>query len=320
MLVALHADDLGFSATINAGICGALRGGLLTGASVLANAPETEAALAAWRRLEEDRRGGGLPSAEARRLVDDPARPFDLGVHLNVSQGRPVTGAGFPVALLDAHGRFDGMRTFARLLLPGAARHAAAVRRELAAQVELVLDHGVRPVRFDGHQYCELTPVVGRIVVDLAARYGVSSIRVAREPGLLGTLVRGRRRRRATQVAGELVAAAAKRALATMHIRRARRARLRHPHWFFGSVSAGVVDPAVLERFLALAGRLRAESIEIGLHPALPAQGAAEESEGRDAAWHDPLAAVRPAEYRWLTDDRLPIVLHAHGARLGRLA
>lgn len=318
MLVALHADDLGFSTAVNDGIGDALRRGLLTGASVLANAPETAAGLVAWRRIDDERRGGGLPSATARRLLgDDASRPFDLGVHLNLSQGRPLTGDGFPASLLDREGRFGGLGTFVRLMLPGAARHAAAVRRELAAQIEFVLDHGVRPARLDGHQYCELIPLVGRIVADLAARHSVAAVRVASEPGVVGTLLRSRGAARA--MAG-VPAAGAKRLLAAGLRRCARRAGLRHPARFFGSVSAGLVDLAVLERFLAVGKRRGAESIEIGLHPALPQVREDPGGPACDGDWHDPLAATRPLEHAWLTGDRLPRLLLAYGARLGRLA
>lgn len=318
MLVALHADDLGFSSAINAGICDALRRGLLTGASVLANAPEAGPALAAWRRIDEERRDGGLPSGHARRLLGDPPRPFDLGVHLNLSQGRPLTGEAFPGSLLDGDGNFPGLATFLRLMLPGASRHAAAVRRELAAQIEFVLDHAVRPVRLDGHQYGELTPLVGRIVHELAALHGIQGVRVAREPGLGGTLLRAR----GVRGAAGLPAALAKRLLAAAYHRSTSRTRLHHAAWFFGSVTAGRVGIRDLERFLALGARCRASLIEVGLHPALPAVPATPDPRQTQAAlgpWIDPLADVRPNEHHVLTGAALPELLLGRGVRLGRL-
>lgn len=312
MLVALHADDLGFSPSISEGICDALRRGLLTGASVLANAPAAAAGLASWRRVDEERRDGLLPSGATRRALGDDSRPFDLGVHLNLSQGAPLTGDAFPAALLDRDGTFPGVATFGRLMLPGCRRHAEAVRRELAAQIEFVLDHAVRPVRLDGHQYCELTPLVGRIVRELAPRYGIPGIRVAREPALVGTLVRARGAPGFAALPGSL----AKRLLAALHRRRIHGSGLRHPCLFFGSITAGRVGLAEMDRFLALAGARGAALVEVGLHPALPpALGAA----ATTGPWHDPLAATRPDEHRWLVGDLLPGLLERHGARLGRL-
>lgn len=316
MLLALHADDLGFSPPINDGIVDAIRSGLLTGASLLANAPAAAAALEIWRRIDAERREGRLPSGRARHMLGDSPQPFDLGVHLNLSQGTPLTGAAFPATLLGRDGTFAGTGTFVRLMAPGASRHADAVRRELASQIEFVLDHAVRPVRLDGHQYCELTPLVGRIVSDLAARYGIEAVRVAREPACVGTLLRSRGARGITRIPGALT----KRLLAAVHDRRARRARLRYPTVFFGSVTAGRVGLTELERFLRIGARRNASSVEIGLHPALPSAGAESFAVDQGAAWHDPLADVRPAEHRWLTDEALPDWLLRHGVRLGRVA
>lgn len=312
MRVALHADDLGFSAAISGGILDAIRHGLLCGASVLANGPDAAAALTAWAAIEAERRAGVLPSLPARARLDDPPLPFDLGVHLNLSQGRPLTGPGFPGTLLDRDGAFAGLATFARLLLPGAARHAAAIRRELDAQIGFVRDHGMRPVRLDGHQYCELTPLVGGIVVELAARHAIAAVRVAREPGGIGTLLVSR------GPAGWLAAPGglAKRLLAAGLRRRTARAGLGHADWFFGSVTAGRVGRLETERFLALAASRGARRIEIGLHPAL---AAADTNPPPGAAWHDPLAATRPAEHRWLVSATLAELLHGTAARLGRL-
>ena len=314
MLVALHADDLGFSAAITEGICDTVRRGLLTGASVLANAPASGAALAAWRGLEDDRRAAALPSSPARGRLGDPRRPFDLGVHLNLSQGKPLTGAAFPAALLDPEGNFRGLTTFLRLMLPGAGRHAEAVRRELAAQIGFVCDHGMRPVRLDGHQYCELTPRVGRIVADLAPHFGVQAVRVAHEPAASGTLLRNRG---LGGVAG-IPAGLAKRALAASWRQRARRAGLRHADRFFGTVTAGRVGVRDLDRFLRLGLGRRASIVEIGLHPGWAAAAAGETCEVA-AAWRDPLAAQRPAEHCWLVDEALPGRLLSRGVGLGRI-
>lgn len=315
VLLSLHADDLGLSSAVTEGICDAVRRGLLTGASVLANAPGTVAALGAWRRLEAARRDGNLPSRRARDLLGDPRRPFDLGVHLNLSQGRPLTGESFPPALLDGEGAFQGIATFVRLMGPGAARHAPAVHRELAAQIEFVLDHAVHPVRLDGHQYCELCPLVGGIVVDLARRYAIASVRVALEPGVMRTLLRRRAPRAASAVAG-----GATRLLAGAFARRARRAGVQRTCCFFGTATAGRVRLEDLDRFLTVAARRGARHVEVGLHPALPAAVADGGDPRADChPWRDPLAAERPDEHRWLIDEGLPAWLVRRGVRLGRV-
>lgn len=319
MRVGLHADDLGFSPAVNDGIEDAIRRGLLTGASVLANAPAATSALMEWRRIEDQRRDGTLPSLEARRMLDEPLRPFDLGVHLNLSQGRPLTANAFPASLLDRSGAFRGVGTFLALMQPGANRHAEAVRRELTAQMEFVLDHAMRPVRVDGHQYCELTPLVGRIVHELAVRFGIAAVRVAREPGVFGTVLCNRGARGMVSMPG----AVAKRLLASCYLQRTRRTPLRCPDEFFGTATAGRVGLPEIDRFLAIGLGRKAKLIEIGLHPATPESRSCfipPESASGDAPWHDPLAETRPDEHGWLVGDELPRLLLRRRVRLGRLA
>ena len=105
----LHADDLGMNRAVNAGILRGFRHGLLTTHSLLANAPDAVWAIEQWKSLADEPTAGQLPSADARRKLGDPDCPFDLGVHLNLTQGRPLTGSRYPAELLDHEGRFPGV-------------------------------------------------------------------------------------------------------------------------------------------------------------------------------------------------------------------
>ena len=104
----LHADDLGMNRAVTAGVLRGFQSGLLTSTSLLANAPGAPQALEQWKALLEEQRAGRLASAAGRKRLDDPLRPFDLGVHLNLTQGRPLSGS-YPGELLDAEGRFPGV-------------------------------------------------------------------------------------------------------------------------------------------------------------------------------------------------------------------
>jgi predicted glycoside hydrolase/deacetylase ChbG (UPF0249 family) len=74
--------------------------GLLTSTSLLANAPDASQALKAWQQLELQRAAGRLPSSAARASLGEPSLPFELGVHLNLTPGRPLTNT-YPTPLLD---------------------------------------------------------------------------------------------------------------------------------------------------------------------------------------------------------------------------
>ena len=169
---------------VSDGILHGFRHGLLTSTSLLANAPDAARALSQWKGLLIERSNGWLPSAEARRRLDDPDCPFDLGVHLNLTQGRPL-GDRYPGELLDAEGRFPGVFSlFARLRRSG-DKLRDAIRDEWRRQIQFLCDHGLRPTHLNGHQYVEMLPATAEIVPELMKHFGIKAVRVAWEPALL---------------------------------------------------------------------------------------------------------------------------------------
>jgi predicted glycoside hydrolase/deacetylase ChbG (UPF0249 family) len=323
--VVLHADDYGMNPAVSDGILDGFQRGLLTSTSILSNAPDAARALAAWKRLGEQRRGGCLPSSPRRRRLRDPEQDFDLGVHLNLTQGRPLGGERFPAELLDGAGRLPGIAVLFRRLCRHGRRFAAALEEELRRQIEFVLDHGHRPAHLSGHQYVEFVPLVGRIVPSLLMRYRIPAVRVAVETNWLRSLGRpgiGLSRWLAGSVrwfyarrfrAG--VAAAAVRSRKRPGVEGDAVAGLSWPDAFFGSLSGGRVELRQIRSFLAAARRFR--SAEIVLHPGRPPEGPA----GCEAdAWADPWAERRPRELRLLLSDELAECLEHASVRLGRMA
>ena len=54
----------------------------------------------------------------------------------------------------------------------------AAIRRELSAQVERVVEAGIHPSHIDGHQHVHLLPRVWPVVLELAKRFSIPWIRI----------------------------------------------------------------------------------------------------------------------------------------------
>ena len=155
--VVVNADDLGFSEGVTEGILRAHREGIVTSSTLAANMP---AAASAVRRLAE---------------VPD----LGVGVHLNVSQGPPLSAAGRLLA--DADGV---MRSSAMSVVLACARsraYLAAVAAECDAQIRWVLDHGVRPTHLDSHRHVHAWPGVFARVARLARRYHIRFVRWHRE-------------------------------------------------------------------------------------------------------------------------------------------
>ncbi len=313
----LHADDFGMSPEVNRGIVDGFQNGLLTSTSVLANAPAVTMALAQWNELDLRRRHRVLASDALRRSLRDPWLPFDLGAHLNLTQGRPLT-AGYPTELLDSEGRFPGVfRLFFRSMLPVRRSLVAAVEAELESQIELLLDHGAPLGHLNGHQYIECLPLVSRIVPHLAERYTLRAVRVANEPGLTGTLLREGRPL-------GCVLALIKRLFAIRWRGQARRNQLATPDCYFGTAHAGEVSLDVLCGYLREA---TGEFVEVGLHPGRGVSGIqianpdglASNSSIVDG-WTDPLASGRPRELAMLASPELAIAIVRAGFQLGRLS
>jgi chitin disaccharide deacetylase len=310
MRVVFHADDLGLNRAVSDGIfCGFARG-LLTSTSVLANATDAPRTLKQWKQLLGDWSTGQMPSAAARRVLDDPQRPFDLGVHLNLTQGRPLTADGYPPQLLDENGCFPSVHVLFRRLHGLSADMRGAIQRELSQQVHLVLDHGLQPTHLNGHQYIEMLPAISAMVAELLDRLHIKVIRVALERPVLATALK-------TGVSlPELLLGQVKQYYARRFRRRMDRLGAVSPDAFCGTLHAGRIDMRVLRLFLRQPSRCRL--VEIAMHPAEALTAGASDAEAD--GWHDPLWRLRPLELETLLSRELVEFLQAKRVRLGRLA
>ncbi len=164
----INADDFGSGPGRNRGIVAAFERGLVTEASLLANAPAFAEATALAK-------GSGLP----------------VGVHLNLSEGQALSG---PIAgLTDAAGRFRGKAATRRAFAEGLPE-PKGVHRELQAQVERILAAGLHPSHLDTHQHWGLFPELTPMLLGLAAEFSIPALRLplpmepaaADPPGTLG--------------------------------------------------------------------------------------------------------------------------------------
>lgn len=306
----LHADDFGMNEAVTRGILQGLERGLLTSASVLTNAPYAAQALAAWKELLQTQRAGELASGEIRRRLDDPQRPFDLGAHLNLTQGRPLTTGRYPTELLDEMGRFPGPGRLFRRLRRSPERYLTEIEAELTAQVEIMLDYGLHPTHINGHQYVEMMPGVSALVPRIVMKYGIAAARAPMErrawltsflPGFRGT---------------NALLALVKRFYAARFCRTLDHFGVAHPDAFFGSSHAGLIDLRLFLKFLQASSRF--SLAEVALHPACRSE--MNRPAGDPDGWSDPLAEQRPNELELLVSPALAELLLDRRLRLGRIA
>jgi hopanoid biosynthesis associated protein HpnK len=157
----INADDFGLTSGVNRGIAEANRSGVLTSATIMANARAfEEAALLA----------GKLPG-------------LATGCHVVLIDGEPVAGD-----LPSLAGAVDGARRFRGSLkefaLAAVRRRISAeeIEREAEAQIRKIQARGLRVTHLDSHKHTHMFPHVLRPVLRAARACGVRAVRNPFEP------------------------------------------------------------------------------------------------------------------------------------------
>ena len=155
----VNADDLGLTVGVNDGIFDAHDHGILTSASLFANAAATSDAI---------RRARSRPS-------------LGLGAHLALVDGIPTLSPALIPSLVGGDGRFRrSWKPFIIACLRGRVS-LAEVELELTAQIERLRHAGVRLTHLDAHKHVHAYPPVFTVVARLAARFGIPVVRVPYE-------------------------------------------------------------------------------------------------------------------------------------------
>jgi chitin disaccharide deacetylase len=149
----VNADDFGFARDVNRGIVEAHGNGILTATTLMAN---------------------GREFSDAVRLAREHPS-LDIGVHLVLVQGESVLpgGAALPATLSQ--------------LLAAVSLGRIRIYEELRAQVERIVDAGIRPSHLDTHKHTHLLPPVLDAVCRLAEEFDVRWVRRPIDLPLEGT-------------------------------------------------------------------------------------------------------------------------------------
>jgi chitin disaccharide deacetylase len=168
----VNADDFALTAGVNQAILDAHRDGIVTSTTLMANGAAFGQAVIASRR----------------------APTLGVGVHLNLSEGVPISPPESIPTLVDDLGRLH--LTPGRLLEGILVRHVdlREVETELRAQISRIMIRGIAPTHLDGHKHVHVLPGVDDIVIRLAREFAIPSVRCPLEeaPGLLNTVEAGK--------------------------------------------------------------------------------------------------------------------------------
>lgn len=238
----VNADDFGMTEGVNRAILEAHRNGIVTSTSLLANG-----AAIAW-------------AVEMARQTPS----LGVGVHLNLTEGQPVSGAQAVPGLTSPGGKFVAGpgRLVARMMQRRVTPDE--IEREFRAQIEKVLEAGITPTHLDGHQHVHMWPPVFAITARLAGEYGIRGVRCSRErrTGVTGILGRnGTSRSKIVRQWGGGVALAI---LAVGARSRLARQGVSTPDYFYGVSATGFLDRAAVEAVLR---DLPEGSSELMCHP-----------------------------------------------------
>lgn len=161
MPLIVNADDFGKDHETNLAICEAFEKGLIGRTTLMAN---MEAA------------GEAMEMAFRKGFADR------VGVHLNLTQGRPLTKAiASDRIMCDENGLFTAdfhRNTLKRFLLPAATRRL--ITAELDAQLSRFLELGGSLRHVDSHHHVHTDMSVLMAFWPLAKRYGINGIRLGR--------------------------------------------------------------------------------------------------------------------------------------------
>jgi predicted glycoside hydrolase/deacetylase ChbG (UPF0249 family) len=145
----VNADDFGYTPGVTAGIVRAHREGIVTATTLMANAPDTESAGRAARA----------------------ARDLDIGVHLVVTYGAPLTPPE-RIPTLVAAGRFPRVADLLRAGKPDANEALVEFRAQYRRVRDLI---GREPSHVDTHHWVHDLPALEDALLALAKETGAAA-------------------------------------------------------------------------------------------------------------------------------------------------
>jgi chitin disaccharide deacetylase len=273
----VNADDFGLTSGVNRAIIEGHTRGAVTSATLMANMSAFDSAV--------------------RLAKEHPS--LGVGLHINITQGRPVAEALRVGSLLNDRGEFWGTSgaVFKRLLAGRLKIEEVVV--ELRAQIEKALNAGLRLTHVDSHKHTHALPQICEAIISTVKDYGINAVRAPRERW------RFDRGAESFEVIKQSAGAFGISQLCRVSDAKLKRSDMKKPDFFFGVARTGFwTKPWLID----LIERLPAGASELMCHP------------GYEDAELDVvktrLRASRTNELRLLTDPDVVAKLKENGVEL----
>lgn len=234
----VNGDDFGLTRGVNAGIIQAFREGILTSATLMANGPAFDDAVELARANPQ----------------------LGVGIHLCLVSGPAVASAKDIPALADRDGQLPKTLFVLLTRLSGGWIPTRQIEREFRAQIQRVLDAGIRPSHLDTHKHTHTHPRVMEALGRVANEFGIRNVRKPFEDfrTALGSHTDGHTNTR------QVISAVAAGTAAPLFRLLVRSYGLRTPDHFFGLTTTGRLSSKELLQVLEL---LPPGTSELMCHP-----------------------------------------------------
>ena len=230
----INADEFGLTEETNRAIIEAYQFGTVTSTTMIVNMWAFEDAI--------------------KRAKENPG--LGVGIHLNVTDGRPILPPEKVLTLVGQDGFFTNRRSlwgkvmFSKVSL-------LQIEIELKGQIEKIKSSGINMTHIDVHQAVDLHPKIFSIILKLGVELGIP-IRITRQ----GLLFKGLDKKRSLK-------RCISRIVCGRYIRLANLAKVPHTDYFF---KLGDFDPSananLVERCKLILSSLKEGVFELMVHPA----------------------------------------------------
>lgn len=150
-----NSDDFGMNESITDAIIDTHLNGIMTSTTLMVNMPGFDYAV---KKAKENTTLG-------------------VGIHFNLTEGKPVSSPNLIPDLLDENGLFKINAIQRKNLLAGKEIYKQAYI-ELKAQLEKMFESGIVPTHFDSHHHITGVPMAFKASVDVANEFSIEKARI----------------------------------------------------------------------------------------------------------------------------------------------
>ena len=254
----VNADDFGIHSSISTGVEKAIQYGIVKSISFIVNTGAFEDSLRIIKRYRE----------------------VSTGIHLNITDGKPVSNTRDIDFLLNGGGAFYGNHLKTIRSLVSHINCLPNIKAEFEEQIKKLLDSGVRVSHIDSHGHIHLLPHLLKAVTELAKTFHIPFVRIPKER----LFCYGPPARWKDILIINL--------LSKLAVNNLKREKLRYVDDFIGIESAGKITK---KRLINLIRKINCGVTEMAVHPGENAHILSENLRW-DYSWNDELLALTDDE------------------------